>query len=131
MLCREIGELDLHGKIGKPRMKRIIIHGLKSEYKSFVAAVSMGATSKTEDEALCVERSNGKHKSGNKQKVSNKNSDKNKHHDRSDKKPSNQGHQEIYGDRKPHMNGKYIPYRCHRCGRKGHMAKNCPIKTSR
>ncbi|KAI3518021.1 hypothetical protein L1887_06356 [Cichorium endivia] len=38
-LCREIGELDPQGKIGEPRMKRIIIHGLKPEYRSFVAAI--------------------------------------------------------------------------------------------
>lgn len=138
-------------------MKRIIIHGLKPEYRSFVAAVqgwptqpslnefenllasqealakqfgslSVGVTSKTEDEALYVERSKGKHKAGNKQKGWNKYGDKNKRHDRDDKKSSNQGREEASGDRKQQTNGKYFPYKCHRCGRKGHMAKNCRVK---
>ncbi|KAD2262709.1 hypothetical protein E3N88_24455 [Mikania micrantha] len=38
-LCREIGELDPQAKIGESRMKRIIIHGLKPEFHSFVTAV--------------------------------------------------------------------------------------------
>ncbi|XP_076919398.1 uncharacterized protein LOC143580187 [Bidens hawaiensis] len=38
-LCREIGELDPESKIGEPRLKRIIIHGLKAEFRSFVATV--------------------------------------------------------------------------------------------
>ena len=38
-LCREISELDPDARIGETRMKRIIIHGLKPEYRSFVAAV--------------------------------------------------------------------------------------------
>ncbi|KAL0365959.1 UNVERIFIED_CONTAM: hypothetical protein Sradi_3486000 [Sesamum radiatum] len=38
-LCREISELDPEAPIGEARMKRIIIHGLKPEFRSFVAAV--------------------------------------------------------------------------------------------
>ncbi|KAK4414994.1 hypothetical protein Salat_2606500 [Sesamum alatum] len=38
-LCREISELDPEAPIGETRMKRIIIHGLKQEFTSFVAAV--------------------------------------------------------------------------------------------
>ncbi|KAL0287179.1 UNVERIFIED_CONTAM: hypothetical protein Sangu_2704900 [Sesamum angustifolium] len=38
-LCREISELDPKVLIGEARMKRIIIHGLKSEFRSFVVAV--------------------------------------------------------------------------------------------
>ncbi|KAD4889151.1 hypothetical protein E3N88_21224 [Mikania micrantha] len=38
-LCREIGNLDPHAQIGESRMKRIIIHGLKPEFHSFVAAI--------------------------------------------------------------------------------------------
>nr|XP_043639764.1 uncharacterized protein LOC122610872 [Erigeron canadensis] len=38
-LCREISELDAEAKIGDARMKRIIIHGLKPEFHSYVAAV--------------------------------------------------------------------------------------------
>ncbi|GJT94735.1 putative RNA-directed DNA polymerase [Tanacetum coccineum] len=39
LVTLEIGELDLQSKIGEARMKRIIIHGLKQDYRSFVAAV--------------------------------------------------------------------------------------------
>jgi len=38
-LCREISKLDPEAPIGDTRMKRIIIHGLKPEFRSFVAAI--------------------------------------------------------------------------------------------
>nr|GEW18524.1 hypothetical protein VITISV_003097 [Tanacetum cinerariifolium] len=38
-LCREISELDPDAPIGDTRMKRIIIHGLKPEFRSYVAAI--------------------------------------------------------------------------------------------
>jgi len=38
-LCREISELDTEAPIGETKMKRIIIHGLCPEFRSFVAAV--------------------------------------------------------------------------------------------
>ena len=38
-ICREISELDSKSVIGEARMKRIIIHGLRPEYRSFVIAV--------------------------------------------------------------------------------------------
>ncbi|KAF3663026.1 Branched-chain-amino-acid aminotransferase 3, chloroplastic [Capsicum annuum] len=38
-LCREIFEMDPKARINETRMKQIIIHGLKPEYRSFVAAV--------------------------------------------------------------------------------------------
>ncbi|KAA0037350.1 Integrase, catalytic core [Cucumis melo var. makuwa] len=38
-LCCEISELDPTSAISESRMRRIIIHGLKSEYRSFIAAI--------------------------------------------------------------------------------------------
>lgn len=38
-ICREISDLDSTAAIGEARIKRIIIHGLKPEYRSFVGAV--------------------------------------------------------------------------------------------
>ncbi|KAL3849192.1 hypothetical protein ACJIZ3_011074 [Penstemon smallii] len=38
-ICREISELDPQAPIGETRMKRIIIHGLRPEYRGFIAAV--------------------------------------------------------------------------------------------
>ena len=38
-LCREISELDPTAKNGDFRMRRIIIHGLRPEYRGFIAAI--------------------------------------------------------------------------------------------
>ena len=38
-LCCEIFELDLTSNISDSRMRKIIIHGLRPEYRSFVAAI--------------------------------------------------------------------------------------------
>ena len=38
-ICREISELDPTAPIGETRIKRIIIHGLRPEYRGFIAAV--------------------------------------------------------------------------------------------
>ena len=38
-ICREITELDPKSAIVESRMKRIIIHGLRPEYRSFITAV--------------------------------------------------------------------------------------------
>ena len=38
-ICREISKLDLKAPIGETRIKRIIIHGLRPEYRGFVADV--------------------------------------------------------------------------------------------
>ncbi|XP_076928471.1 uncharacterized protein LOC143592443 [Bidens hawaiensis] len=54
-LCREIGELDQEARIGQARMKRIIIHGLKPKFRSYVAAIQGCPTQPTlvEFENLC------------------------------------------------------------------------------
>ncbi|XP_073057015.1 uncharacterized protein [Primulina eburnea] len=104
-LCREITELDPSDLIGETRMKRIIIHGLRPEYRGFVAAVQGwqsqpslvefenllagqealakqmggGVSFKGEEEALYV----GKNKRNSKQHIagwSKKNDDKVKDH---------------------------------------------------
>ena len=38
-ICREISELDPGSRISDDRMRRIIIHGLRPEYRGFIAAV--------------------------------------------------------------------------------------------
>ena len=38
-LCLEIYELDPQAPIGETRMKRIIIHGLRPEFKGFVTVI--------------------------------------------------------------------------------------------
>ncbi|GKV12767.1 hypothetical protein SLEP1_g23879 [Rubroshorea leprosula] len=39
LLCREISELDEESKISNERMRRIIIHGIRLEFKAFITAV--------------------------------------------------------------------------------------------
>ncbi|CAN6716841.1 unnamed protein product [Malus baccata var. baccata] len=38
-ICRKISELNPTAPIGETRMKRIIIHGLRPEYRGFIAAI--------------------------------------------------------------------------------------------
>jgi hypothetical protein len=38
-LCHEISELDPQAPIQETRMKRIVIHGLRFEYRGFITAV--------------------------------------------------------------------------------------------
>ncbi|KAG6789470.1 hypothetical protein POTOM_005568 [Populus tomentosa] len=53
-LCHEISELDPQAPIQETRMKRIVIHGLRSEYKGFITA--------SEEEALYVHKGRGNFK---------------------------------------------------------------------
>ncbi|XP_076903563.1 uncharacterized protein LOC143558645 [Bidens hawaiensis] len=46
-LCREIRELEQEARISQARMKRIIVHGLKPEFRSYVAAIQGWQTQTT------------------------------------------------------------------------------------
>ncbi|KAL4352591.1 hypothetical protein GQ457_06G020380 [Hibiscus cannabinus] len=135
LLCREISELDPEASIGDTRMKRIIVHGLKPEFRSFVAAVQgwqtqpslvefenllasqealakqMGGVSlKNEEEALYAskgKRNFKQRKSGGSNR--------------------NQGEESSreWGVYKNHDNNKRFEGKCYNCGKKGHMAKAC------
>nr|XP_043609634.1 uncharacterized protein LOC122581467 [Erigeron canadensis] len=123
-LCREIETLDKESVIGDARMKRIIIHGLKPEYRSYVMAVqgwptqptlgefenllasqealvkqlgslSVGSSSKQEDQVLYAERSKGRYNS--RPQRSYQNNDKNKPFDQSNKKAVNSDRSEGSG----------------------------------
>ena len=43
-LCREISTLDSAAAIPESRIKRIIIHGLRPEYRSFITAIQGWST---------------------------------------------------------------------------------------
>ncbi|KAL7586905.1 hypothetical protein Lser_V15G39190 [Lactuca serriola] len=100
-ICREITELDPQSVIPEARMKRIIIHGLRPEYRSFVTALQGwpvqpslvefenllanqeamakqmgGITLKSEEEALYTSKSRRNFKSPSKEGY--KNADKGK-----------------------------------------------------
>ena len=140
-LCREISELDPEAQIGEARMKRIIIHGLRLEFRGFVAAVQgwqkqpslvefenllaaqealakqMGGVSlKGEEEALYAQKGrwNSKQHTVGRAK---KNEDKAK---------NNQGERSAReGDSKNLGTRKKFEGKCYNCGKKGHMAKDC------
>ncbi|KAJ0431334.1 putative RNA-directed DNA polymerase [Helianthus annuus] len=156
-LCREIGELDPEGKIGEPRMKRIIIHGLKAEFRSFVAAVqgwatqpnlsefenllasqealdkqmgglSTGSSSKTEVEALYASKGKNRsrsYRSYDKSKNQDRGERKSRQYDRDEKKSGDRDRADSGGEKKHNNKGKRFPYKCYKCGERGHMARNC------
>ncbi|KAJ0865146.1 putative RNA-directed DNA polymerase [Helianthus annuus] len=146
-LCREIGDLDVQSKISEARMKRIIIHGLKPEYRSFIAAIQgwanqpnliefenllagqealakqfAGVQVKTEEEkALYAEK--GKSRS-NKPWNKPKTNEKTRKTDWNKKGRGNRGDSSAERKGKSKDNRRF-PYECYNCGKHGHMAKDC------
>nr|GMC49313.1 Retrovirus-related Pol polyprotein from transposon TNT 1-94 [Ipomoea batatas] len=142
MLCREISELDPEAPIKDTRMKRIIVHGLRPEFRGFVAAVQGwqeqpslvefenllanqeslakqmgGASLKKEEEALYVKkdrRNTKQHSSGG----SNRNDDETRGHQNG---RNNRGS----GSSKSQSRGKRFNGQCFVCNKKRHMAKDC------
>ena len=141
-LCLEISKLDPQAPIRETRMKRIIIHGLRPEFKGFVAAVQgwknqpslaefenvlagqealtkkMGGTLvKSEEEALYA----NKIRWNSKQQIvaGYKRSE--------DKTKSDQGEgsARTRGTLKIHGYNKKFERKCYNCGKKGHMVKVC------
>ncbi|KAL5848228.1 hypothetical protein ACOSQ4_006241 [Xanthoceras sorbifolium] len=141
-ICRKISELDPTAAIGEARIKRIIIHGLRPEYRGFVAAVQGwptqpsivefenllagqeamakqigGVLLKGEEEALYTNQSKGGSKQHNKG-GSTKTGDKTK------------SHQEGFGSRPVRVsnnrdNNRRFDDECYNCRKKGHMKKDC------
>ncbi|XP_073284863.1 uncharacterized protein [Primulina huaijiensis] len=144
-LCWEISELDPSDSIGDTRMKRIIIHGLRPEYRGFVAAIQgwqnqqslvefenlfagqealakqMGGVSlKGEEKALCP----GKQKENSNQHTigwCKKNTDKVKDN-------QSKGSTSSWGASKNLGYGNKFDATCYNCGEKGHMAKTSHLK---
>ncbi|CAL5324316.1 unnamed protein product [Camellia sinensis] len=142
LFCREISELDPEAQIGETRVKRIIIHGLRLEFRGFVAAVQgwkkqpslvefenllagqealakqmEGVSLKGKEEALYAYKGRWNSKQCTVSKTK-KNEDKAK---------SNQGERStrVEGDSKNPDTKKKFEGKCYNCGKKGHMAKDC------
>ncbi|KAL0367866.1 UNVERIFIED_CONTAM: Retrovirus-related Pol polyprotein from transposon TNT 1-94 [Sesamum radiatum] len=138
-LCREISELDPEAPIDEARMKRIIIHGLKLEFRSFIASVQgwptqpsfvefenllvgqealaeqMGGVSlKNDEEALYA----AKGRMNSKANGSKRSDDKTRGH-------QSERSTRTAGGSKNHNNAKKFKGKCYHCGKKGQMARNC------
>nr|KAJ0206902.1 hypothetical protein LSAT_V11C500256870 [Lactuca sativa] len=141
-ICREITELDPQSVIAEARMKRIIIHGLRPEYRSFITVVQGwlvqpslvefenllasqeamakkmgGITLKSEEEALYTSKSRRNFKPPSKEAY--KNADKGK---------SQLGTSQPWRSQKIDNKsswGRRFEGNCNNCGKWGHMTKDC------
>ncbi|KAA8536349.1 hypothetical protein F0562_028827 [Nyssa sinensis] len=109
-ICREISELDPTAPIGETRMKRIIIH-------EAMAKQVEGISLKGEEEALYANKSRGNSKQHTVGR-SKRNDDRAKSH-------QGEGSFRSGEASKNHGNSKRFEGKCHNCGKKGHMAKDC------
>ncbi|KAK3023347.1 hypothetical protein RJ639_042745, partial [Escallonia herrerae] len=145
MLCREISKLDPQAPIGEMRMKRIIIHGLRPEYRGFVAAVQRWQTQSSlvefenllaGQEALAKQMGGASSKGQEEALYANNGRWNSKQHGAGESKKNDddtRGRQSELsthggGGSKSQSRGKKFEGRCFNCKKKGHMAKECRSK---
>jgi hypothetical protein len=151
-LCREISELDPVSNISESRIRRIIIHGLRPEYRSFIVAIQgwpvqpslvelenlladqeamvkqmVGVSLKSEEEALFssknISRPKGRFNVGSK-KRNNENINR-----KYEKSPRELGAQECCNNNERRSIGyKNSNLKCFNCGKMGHFHRDCRFK---
>ncbi|KAJ4718987.1 Retrovirus-related Pol polyprotein from transposon TNT 1-94 [Melia azedarach] len=148
-ICREISELDHTSKISESRMRRIIIHGLKPEYRSFIAAVQgwpiqpslvdlenlladqealakqMARVSlKTEDQALFINKRKGRPQQQNNKGLKD---DRSKRQQEGDFQSG--GAQQNRRRKSQQVQGyRQSKGHCFVCGKQGHYARECRFR---
>nr|KAJ0222293.1 hypothetical protein LSAT_V11C200057670 [Lactuca sativa] len=141
-ICREITELDPPSAIAEARMKRIIIHGLRLEYRSFITVVQGwpiqpslvefenllasqeamakqmgGITLKSEEEALYTSKNQRNFKPPSKEGYK-----------KADKGKSQPGTSQPWISQKTDnksSRGSRFEGNCNNCGKWGYMSKDC------
>jgi len=141
-ICREISELDPTAAIGEARIKRIIVHGLRPEYRSFVAAVQGWPTQPslvefenllTDQEAMAKKIGGVSLKGEEEALYTNQSRSGSRQHNKGGSRKTGEqtkSHQGGNGSRlggasKNRDSNRKFDGECYNCGKKGHMKRDC------